>query len=280
MRPYEPGDPRHVSTIAEKIEAVKAVDSNAIRTLYNELLTGKSGELTVIGDFDPEEVKELVGSAVGGLKGTKPYKRLARPSITISEGFEKIETPDKANAVYFAGTVLPIRDDHPDYPALMIGNDIFGGSGALSSRLGDRVRQKDGLSYGVGSMMQVSAHDKRTELMLYAISNPVNVPKAKDAIAEELDRIREEGITEDELKKAIASYVQSQRVSRASDVSLARLIEKNTDAGRTMDYVADLEEKVKALTVDKVNAAIRKYIDPKTIFIVNAGDFANAKEDG
>ena len=162
----------------------------------------------------------------------------------------------------------------------MIGNDIFGGSGALSSRLGDRVRQKDGLSYGVGSMMQVSAHDKRTELMLYAISNPVNVPKAKDAIAEELDRIREEGITEDELKKAIASYVQSQRVSRASDVSLARLIEKNTDAGRTMDYVADLEEKVKALTVDKVNAAIRKYIDPRTIFIVNAGDFANAKEDG
>ena len=156
LRPFEPGDPRYVSTIAEKLAEIKAVEADELRELYASMIGGKTGELTIIGDFDPQEVVAQLGPAVAKLGGTQVYKRLERPSVKVRQAFEQIETPDKANAVYFAGSVMPIRDDHPDYPALLIGNDIFGGGGALSSRLGDRVRQKEGLSYGVGSMMQVS----------------------------------------------------------------------------------------------------------------------------
>ena len=87
--------------------------------------------------------------------------------------------------------------------------------------------------------------------MIYAICNPENAAKARAAISEELDLIRKDGVTEDELKKVIASYVQSQRVARTNDASLARLIEKNTDAGRTMAFVEELEAKVSKLTVDE-----------------------------
>ncbi len=279
MRPYKPGDPRYTATVAENIDMIRAVTVDDLKSLHNEMITGKHGELTVIGDVEPEVVINAISDSVEKLVGVKPYRRLERPATQISAGHEVIETPDKANAVYFAGTVIPIKDSDPDYPALLIGNDIFGGGGALASRLGDRVRQQDGLSYGVGSMMQTSAFDDRTNLMLYAICAPENTAKAKDAIAEELARIRKDGITEEELQKAKDSYIQSQRVSRTKDDGLARLIEKNTNAGRTMEFIADLEAKVAALTVEQVNEAIRKYIDPDQIFVVTAGDFEKLKEE-
>ena len=278
LRPFEPGDPRATASSQETIDAIKAVSAKDIAELYGAMINGKSGELTVIGDVDTKEVVDAVEGAIEELDGGQAYSRIGRPMTEIKKGFEVIETPDKKNATYFAGTVFPINDSHPDYPALMIGNDIFGGGGGLSSRLGDRVRQKEGLSYSVASMMVISAHDMRGELLIYAISNPANAEKAKTAIAEELDRIRKDGVTEEELQRAKDSYIQSQRVARSNDASLAQLIEKNTNAGRTMEFVSDLEEKVSKLTVDEVNAAIVKYIDPEKLFIVNAGDFASVED--
>jgi len=274
LRPHESGDPRYVATIQETIDMIKEVTADDLRTLYETMITGKSGELTIVGDFDTDEVVAMVQPIVNKLNGTAAYSRLVNPPVSIPEDFLEISTPDKASATYFAGSVIPIRDDHENYPALVIGNDIFGGGGALASRLGDRVRQKDGLSYGVGSMMKTSAHDQRTELMIYAISNPQNVPKVRVAIREEMDRIRKDGITKDELQKAIASYIESQKVSRTNDSSLAMLLERNAEADRTMQFTADFEAKIRSLTVQQVNKAIRKYIDPKQLFIAAAGDFS------
>lgn len=273
IRPYDAGDPRYVATMAENIAKTKALTVDDIRTLHGSMLNGSNGELTIVGDFDPDEVKSIVGPALRKLNGNAPYERIAKPFVATSEDYIEIKTPDKANAVYFAGAVLPIRDDHEDYAALAIGNDIFGGGGALASRLGDRVRQQDGLSYGVGSMMQVSAHDDRTELMIYAISNPQNAGKVRTAIREEIDRIRKDGITEDELNKSVESYIESRKVSRTKDGTLAALLERYAEAGRTMQFTADLEAKIRKLTVEQVNAAIRKYIDPSKLLVAAAGDF-------
>jgi len=76
-------------------------------------------------------------------------------------GGEKIviETPDKANAFYFAGQALAIKDSEPGYAPLEVANFLFGG-GTLASRLGTRVRQKDGLSYGVASRFTADALDQ------------------------------------------------------------------------------------------------------------------------
>ena len=274
LRPYVAGDPRAYPDVHENIAMIQAVTVDDLKSYHGDFVSGAQGELTVIGDFDVQEVTDAVQQMLDGLPGSKAFARIPHPSNDIEEGFEQIETPDKENAMYFAGTVLPIGDSHPDYPALLIGNDIFGGAGALSSRLGDRVRQQDGLSYGVGSFLRPSTHDDRTELMLYAISNPDNVPKLRTAIREELDRIRSEGITDDELDKAKSSFVQNQRVARSNDAELAALIEKNTDANRTMEFVESFERRVQSLTVDEVNAAVMKYIDPNKIFTVVAGDFA------
>jgi len=165
-----------------------------------------------------------------------------------------------------------MKDSHPDYPALAIGNFVLG-AGGLSSRLADRVRQQDGLSYTVQSNLQASAVDERTSFYIFAISNPANSAKLHEAIQEELKRLMADGITQEELDQAKEGYLQSQQVSRTDENSLIPMLEAYAFIGRDMKYVADFESKIRMLTVENVNAALRKHLKPERLFIVSAGDF-------
>ena len=124
---------------------------------------------------------------------------------------ETIATPDKENAVYLAGLSIPMKDDHPDYPAVLAGNFILGGGG-LSSRLADRLRQKGGLSYTAMSMFQASPLDARAEMLILAIYNPKNRDKVVTGVDEELERLVQGGVTAAELDRAKTGYLQQQAV--------------------------------------------------------------------
>jgi zinc protease len=184
----------------------------------------------------------------------------------------KINTPDKANATYTAGLMFPMRDDDPDYPALVMGNYILG-SGALSSRLGNRIRQKEGLSYSVGSGLTVSSWDKRATLTLSAICNPANIGKVEKAAKEELDTLLQDGVTQKELDEARQGYLQSLRVGLSSDPALSGLLSNLRHLDRTMTFEADLEKSIAALTPDQVDKALKQHIDPKKLMVITAGDF-------
>ncbi|MCH7989290.1 MAG: insulinase family protein [Planctomycetes bacterium] len=278
MDPYPKGDPRYVPTIEEEIEMVKALSRDDVYKLYQEFLGARHGELTIVGDFDPEEIVPIIDAMLSGWNASKKYAHISKPGSRDSQGSsEEILTPDKANAMYFAAMTFPIRDDHPDVPALIIGNFILGG-GSLSSRLGDRIRQKEGLSYGVRSGYSSSAVDQRSAFYIYAISNPANMPKVKSIIREELDLLLKDGVTEEELQKAKQGFLQSQQVSRTSDSSLAAMIEESLFAGRTMNYYTDLERNIEGLTTKDVKRVLRKHLQPDRLNIVAAGDFKKEKE--
>ncbi len=154
-----------------------------------------------------------------------------------------------------------------------MGNFILGG-GALSSRIADRLRQKGGLSYTAMSMLQASPLDRRGSFMVLAIYNPANVAKVVAGVDEEVARLLRDGVKPDELEKAKTGYLQQQQVMRTMDAMLASSLAENLYLGRTMQFQADLEEKIKALTPEAVDAALRKYLDPKRLSVVTAGDFA------
>jgi zinc protease len=183
-----------------------------------------------------------------------------------------LNTPDKANATYSAGIMLPVRDDDADYAALVIGNYILGG-GTLSSRLGVRIRQQEGLSYGVSSSFSASSWEPRAMFSVTAICNPRNMARMEVCVKEELQRMMREGITADELTKARDGYLESLKVSRASDVAIAGTLGSLRHLDRTMQWQADMEKKIRALTPESVNAAMRKHIDPAKLVVVAAGDF-------
>ncbi|MFV0444789.1 MAG: M16 family metallopeptidase [Planctomycetaceae bacterium] len=275
--PYPKDDVRYIPTSAESIERWKGLARSQVARVYSEYLGGQRGELAVVGDFDSAEVKPLLKDLVDGWTTSMPFERIAKSGEVDVPGIrDEIRTPDKENATYFAGTIMPLGDTDPDYPALLMGNYVLGSSG-LASRLGDRVRQKEGLSYGVGSQVTASSMDKRTAMYIYAIANPLNMKKAEVAIREELERLLADGITDDELKAAREGYLQNQIVDRADDAELASTLNNQSEAGRTIMYYADLEARLNALTPEDVLKALQKHVDLKHIVVVVAGDFAKAE---
>ena len=272
---YPAEDPRYVPTTQEAADRVKAVKIDHVRDLYQEMVSGQNGELVVVGDFDPAAVAPLVAT-LESWKSNTAYARLTREMpAKMPVGKTAIETPDKENAIYAAALLLPIRNDDADYPALVIANYILGG-GSLSSRLGDRVRQKEGLSYGVSSGLVAQSQDRRGAWQIQAITNPGNMPKVEQVIREELEKLLKDGVTEEEVARAKGGYLRQQQVGRASDDRLSGLLADTLFDGRTMAYYDDFEQKIGALDVAAVNAAIKKYLAIDKFVLVTAGDFKKA----
>ena len=274
VSPYEKTDVRYVETIEEEIGQYSSLTLEQVKKLYSDFLGSQAGEVAIVGDFDPTESLNILREAFSGWSAKQSYARIPRQFFPdVPGGLQQIVTPDKANAVYSAGLAFPMKDSDPDYPAVLMGNYVLGGGGALSSRLGDRVRQKEGLSYGVGSAISADALDARASLTINAICNPQNIQKVNTAIAEEIARLMASGITEAELAKAQQGYLQQQQVARTSDGGLAAALADGLYVGRTMAYYADLEKKIAALKPQQVVETFKKRIDPKRLVIVDAGDF-------
>lgn len=270
---YAPDDVRYTPTIDESIQRLQAVTYDQVKRVHSEFLGGDVGELTIVGDFDPDAAIPAAKQALNGWTAKQPYARIVAQPPTLKPGARHvIATPDKANATYTAGVIFGLRDDDPDYPALLMGNYILG-SGTLASRLGVRIRQQEGLSYGVTSALAVSAQDARASLTINAIVNPKNMARLEVCVQEELKRFLADGITQDELDKARAGYFDTLKVNRASDAAIAATLTSLRHLDRTFDWQAAQQRKIEALTPAQVTAAVRRHIDPSKLVIVTAGDF-------
>lgn len=273
LSPYPKTDIRYRPSIEEEIELYKQLKLEDIKDIHSNYVSAQATEVAVVGDFDPELVKQKLNAGLDGWKSDKPYARIARPAYVDHAGeTQTIKTPDKANAVYYAAQQFELSDQDDEYAPLLIGNYILG-AGALSSRLGDRVRQTEGLSYGIQSGLRVSPKDKRGDFLIYAITNPTNKDKLMDVIREEIDKLLESGVTEEELAKAKAGYLQRQSVSRADDRNLTQQLMSNMFLDRTMEFTQKLETAIAGVTKAQVDAALKKYIDPDRLVISVAGDF-------
>ena len=277
-RPYEPGDVRYAPTLEETVERWEAADVAKAKELYERFLGAGNAQIAAVGDFEPDELKSRLSSLVEGFSSDESFER-----ITLTGDFEmdgsvtQIETPDKPNAVYLGGAVMPMSDADADYPAVFVGNFILGSSG-LSSRLGDRIRQKEGLSYGVGSFLSADAGNDRSTLTIYAITNPANAEKVQKAVEEELSKLLEEGITEKELSDAVQGYLESQKLQRSNDGALAGTLAQSLFHDRDMSFYADRESAMSELTVDDVNAALKKWLGELKRTTILSGDFANKEK--
>lgn len=276
--PYPKENIRYVPTLHERIDRYQSVNIDQLKEIHSKFLNGENGEVAAVGDFDPKELTTAIESILAGWKSATQFSRVEnRARVDVAGVNEQILTPDKANAVYLGGQQIAMRDDHPDYPALVIANFILGG-GSLSSRLADRVRQKEGLSYGVGSSINSHPIDTRTSFSLFAITNPSKRDRVVSVIAEELNKLAGMGVTQVELDSAKEGYLQNEQLMRTEDRSLAALLSGAAFANRTLAYDAQFEKRVRGLTVQEVNQAFAKHVDLKRLVIVTAGDFNRVEE--
>ncbi len=273
---YPKGHPLYAGSIDEELADIKAATLDEAKKFYKDFYGASDGELTIVGDFDEAAVQKIISEKFGSWKSPNGYARIKQEYRDVAAVNQAFETPDKASAIFVARLNLKVRDDNPDYPALVLGNYMFGASG-LSARLFDRLRQKDGLSYGAGSSLAAGALDEMGTFFVNASYAPENAEKLEAAFKDELSKLLKDGFTPEEIAAGKQGLTQARQVSRAQDRELANSINRYLFLDRTLAFDAAFEEKIKNLTAEQVNAAMRKYLTPDKISIFKAGDFAKSK---
>ncbi|HZH43192.1 MAG TPA: pitrilysin family protein [Lysobacter sp.] len=274
--PWPADHPYAHESIDEQIARWKALKLEDVAAFHRNFYGTADGEIAIVGDFDPVAARHKIETLFAGWESPRPYVLIRTRHHEVAPETERLTTPDKPNAVIAARANLSLNQNDPDYPALVVAAHVLG-SGAMASRLGTRLREKDGLSYSVGATLHADAspqgRDDAGFLSIQAIAAPENVDRAIAGLRDELDRFVRDGITTQELAAAISEIRKDLMQARASDGALARTLARNLYMGRTMAWSADLERRLESLTVEEVNAAIRVRFKPQALSVYAAGDF-------
>jgi zinc protease len=272
---YPKGDVRNALTVAERLAAIKALKLEDVIAFHKNFYGASRGELAIVGDFDKAAISKTIDESFTGWNSKASYAKILNTNVDKAPLHASLNAPDKENGSYSARLPIDLNTDDADYAPLELANYIFGG-GALKSRLMDRIRQKDGLSYGGGSGIYAGEEDRAGNFGMGAIAAPQNLKKLEAAIREELDRALKDGFTQAELDGAKSGLLQQRLQNRAKDSVVASGWTRNLHMGRTYAWSKEYEAKLKAATLAQVNAAFRKHIDPAKMSVVVAGDEAKA----
>ncbi|MBK7953603.1 MAG: insulinase family protein [Candidatus Accumulibacter sp.] len=269
---YPPGDPRYHSALKERIEQLRKLTLDEVLRYRRDLIGTARGEIAIVGDFDEQAVADELRRLFPENVSSSPYQRVEREFRNVAPQRLVIDTPDKENAFLRARIDLPLRDDDPDAAALYVANSIFGGDSGLSSRLVDRLRQKEGLSYSAGSSLATGSRQRLSSWTVAAMVAPQNAVRAEQALLDELQRARRDGFTAAEVAEAKKGILDRRAIARSQDSAVASRWLSFLDLDRNWQSSQDFETRILAVTPEQVNAAFRKYIDPAQLTLVIAGD--------
>lgn len=273
---YSPAHVRYAATLEEKMKAYKEVALEDVRQFHRAYYGAANASFSAVGDFDVAAVKAQLTQLFGHWTAQQTYQRIPSKLKTITAQKLGLNTPDKTSSFMLASLPLVMNDEHEHYAAMQLVNQMLGG-GALRSRLADRIRQKEGLSYGVGSFLSVPSLDEASNWIVYAMSAPQNVAKVEAAMRDELAIVLKEGFTEAELNDAKKAWKQSEEVARTQDAGLAMQLNTYLALDRTMSFDKNLESKLMALSLAQVNDVLRRWINLDKISVIVAGDEAKMK---
>ena len=276
----EPADhPDYTPSFDEARARIESLTADQLRDFHAGFYGfGPGTTVAFVGDFDAEAVRARLDEHFGDWTAENEFQRWSNDYEPIDPTRMVRQLDDKASAVLIAGQGFAMSDTHPDYVALELAGHMLGG-GFLSSRLGDRIRNEEGLSYAVGGGFNAHPIDENGSFTAFAMFAPENLARLEDVLAEELEKVVEEGFTQDELESAKTGYLRQLLLQRSDDGSLASILSSGLYFDRDMNWHAEREAAIEALTLEEVNAAVAEWLDPDALVTAIAGDFTE-EDDG
>lgn len=270
---YPKTHPYYSETTDESLATLNKITIEDIKNFYATFYGGANSRSSFVGGIDKALIKNFLSSTLDNWNSKIAYKRIPTQYFNVKSNDKTIQINDKTNAVLLGKINLNIGEKSPDYPAVSMANELLGGGAFLSSRIPQRLRETEGLSYGAGSYVQANAIDPTTDWGIYAFYNPTMKDKLTTALNEEIQKAISKGFTKEEFDNSLKSWLQNRQTTLGVDEFLVRELRENLDLGKTFKDYEDFETKVKSLDVQKVNTALVKYFDPKKFVVVNTGDF-------
>jgi len=274
--PYPRGDVRYAQTFDETEADWRDVKLERVRDFHARFVGASQGQFAAVGDFDSKAVTAALQHAFGGWASAQAIAHVPTPLVVVPPARLVLLTPDKQNAAMQVQQDLPLNDQHPDYPAFMLANHLFGSGG--DSRLWNRIREKDGLSYSVYSGVQWNSIEQNSQWVASAIFAPQNRDKVEAAFREEVAKVLAKGFTPAEFESGKRGLLNFRQLTRSQDARVASAWVNNLYLGRSFAVSAKVDAALEALTLDQVNQALRRYLKPDQFVLGLAGDFKETKK--
>jgi zinc protease len=272
-RVYPPEHPLHRRTGQARIALVEALTREDLVAFYRQRYGAGTLQLVVVGDVSADRIldgleKRLSSWARGPEAG---FPALAVPEP--SPGRDTILMPDKASADVVMLEPSTLRRNDPAYLACTLANSALGQS-SLTSRLGVRVRDIEGLTYGIHSSFHA------THVAGPFVVSVTVKPESRDAAVastlDEIARFLKTGLTRKELKEEKSSRIGKFQVDLASNSGIAQALDAAVYHGLGLDYLDRFPALVASVTKEQADTEFRKRVHPDRFTIISAGSFAGS----
>ncbi len=244
---------------------IKALDRQTALDFYKRYYTPNNALLVVAGDVGPDEVRALAEETYGKIPARPEAVRMARPAeppmvgphtLTVRDGKVREPTLQLAFIAPYSSTAEPGVAE-----ALIVLSDIVGGG--TTSRFYDGLVRGKGLATYAGSYYQASGVDN-TRFVLYGVPKPgVTLLDLQAEMERIVAELVENGVTEEELKRAKSSVVARAIYSQDSQQSMARIVGSALSNGRSLEDVQNWPAKIQAVTAEDVRSAAETFLDPE-----------------
>ncbi len=256
-------------TLAE-LSKIKLTD---LKSYFSEFYGAGNSYSVFLGELDKPLIKEFLKNTLSPWKSKTPYAEIIPKAFETKETKINVNTPDKTNAMMFGLLNININEKHPDFAATYMANELLGGGAFLSSRIPQRLRENEGMSYGAGSFLNTDYQYNTGKWGIYAYFNPIYQNRLDSALNQEIDKALMKGFTQDELSNAVNSTLQQNKTILGLNNALAGTMKSYMMDGRNLTDFTNFETKLKALKLDEVNNALKKYFNKSKLIKVYAGDF-------
>jgi zinc protease len=252
------------------VEVVEQITRGRLLALHADRFAPSELTAVIVGDVDPARARDVTARVFGGWKKPKP-EPLQVPAVTRATTRRRLVIPmmNKSQADIAYGFTAITRTD-PAYYASWLMNVAFG-QYAIGGRLGDSIRERQGMAYYVSSALD--ANVAPGPLTIRAGVSPANVDRAVASIDEEIRRLVADGLTERELDESRRYLIGSIPRSLETNGAIANFLQVEEFFGLGLDYDARLPDLLHAVTMDDVNAAARRVLDPDRATLVIAGPY-------
>lgn len=270
-RIYPPSHPLHRLTGAERIARVEALDRGELEAFYRERYGAASLALVVVGDVDAGRVLDRLEAGLGGWTAG-PSPEIVAPAVPAPmPGEETVRMADKANADLVLALPANLTRTDPEFLACSLANSALGQS-SLTSRLGVRVRDTEGLTYGIHSSFSAT-HVPGP----FVVSLTVKPQSRGQALAATLDEIRKYlsgGMTDKELAEEKSARIGRFKVDLGSNAGIAQALDAAIYYGFGIGYLDEFPSRVAAVTRAEADAAFSRRVRPEAFTVVSAGTFS------
>ena len=253
-------------------QSIPAISRQQLQAFHARAYSAGNAVIALVGDLSRVEAEAIANRVSAALPKGPALAKIAQPQ-TPKPGASHIEYP--SNQTHLMLAQLGIDRSDPDYAALYLGNQIFGGGG-FGTRLMSEVREKRGLTYGVYSGF--SAMQARGPFMIN-LQTRAELSEGTLALVKQLlaDYLRD-GPTQQELDNAKRELAGSFPLSTASNADIVGQLASMGFYDLPLSYLDDFMRDVQNLTTEQVKAAMAKHLAPEALVVVTAGPTVAQKE--